>query len=154
MKRLLGSMMMAVALLAACGGNVLVDGANGSGTGGTGGINPGPTTGAGAVTTTYTTSYPTTSTTVVTTTSTTAVSSSSSGGPCTMTCSEALKEGGILPCGGPALGAYNALLSCACSNAGPCQVACEYNFCLHEAVSPTCLSCLGMHCAGQLMSCN
>ena len=146
MRILLGSMVSAAVVLGACGGDVLVDGASG----GTGGA-PATSTSSGVPTTT--TAVTTTSTAVTTTTTTTTVASSSSGGPCVSTCNQAITQGVLSPCGGTALGIYDALLSCACANTGPCATSCTYNFCLHQAVPPPCAMCLAANCGGNYQLC-
>jgi hypothetical protein len=136
MKNWPGAMVTAAVVLAACGGNVVVDSA--TGTGGTGGATP------------TTSSVIATTTTGVTTTSTT-VTVSSSGGPCVSTCSQAINQANVAPCGGPALSLYDTVLSCACT--GSCQISCTYNVCLHQAVSASCAMCLAANCVGNYQIC-
>jgi hypothetical protein len=140
---------VATVMLAACGGNVVVDGATGTTTS-TGGYTTSSTsTGYGGY---YDTSvvgsgaYPTTN------------DASSSGFPypdagnCGLTCAQWLDYGGTGICAGGAESAVQAVLTCACGSS-PCATACGYNACQYTAISSPCEQCLQMACAVELSSC-
>jgi len=130
MKTFLGASGALALALIGCGGNVVVDGATGTG---------------GAVTMTTTTSTTPTTTFLTTTTVVT--------GPCSPTCSAAVTTGGPPPCGGVGLAAYDQLISCGCGSAGPCAMACGANFCLHTTLSTPCAQCLSADCGGNFQIC-
>jgi len=129
----------------ACGGNVVVDGEQGSGVGGapstsasssstgttaTGGfggaVPPGPTTGTGV-------------------------------GPACTTCAEHLVDlemglpSTLGPCTAEATSAEDDLSSCVC--AGACKTACVGNACIGEPASGPCLACIDASCASQIATC-
>ncbi len=137
-----------------CGGNVVVDGATGTGD---------STATAGTTTTGYG-GYPVTTTTGyggdVYPPSTSAGYGGYGGGGvpvdaptgCTPDCGQWLVNGatGICP-GGPALAQMD-LIACACAGSA-CQTSCGYNVCMYGAASDPCLQCMQSACPTQLTSC-
>lgn len=138
---LLGSV-LAFAGSFGCGGNVVVDGTQGSGAGGAGGtaaistttatggfggaIPPGATSGTGI-------------------------------GPACTTCAEHLVDFEMgLPsalelCTAAATTAVGNLTNCAC--AGPCGTACVGNACIGEPASGPCIACIDADCANEIATC-
>jgi hypothetical protein len=117
---------IAVVVGVACGGNVVVDSANGAGAGSIGtGVGSGAGAGNGG--------------------------GPCVGAPCTATCSEAMTQGGE-PCSGPALGVFQALVQCAfndCLNYCPTFVL----DCGSTGLDPFCGSCLKI-CEAEVANCS
>jgi hypothetical protein len=130
----------AAVALVACGGDVVVDEPSG-GTGGfgTGGFHTSSTGGFSS------------------TVGTGGVFTDVGGGPSCAgpgSCSEALFNGGGIPCADGDLAHYETLQSCGgCSDTGNCQGVCGATLCQFLGVDQTCLMCLQTACSPELFAC-
>ncbi len=135
------------AFVVGCGGNVVVDhGSGGTGQGGFG--HGGGSGGAGGMSSTLSvppnTSNGTESPMTVT---------ASSGGSCN-TCSQVLGGASSAQiCAGPDSDAYNGLLGCVCGGSSMCDAQCGANFCVHQAASNSCQSCMSSVCLTDYAQC-
>lgn len=145
-------LMSAAAVMASCGGKVLVDGLGPNGPEGVGG--------AGGAATTTSASHSTSN--VVGTTGSTgpAQTSSSSGPPCDVNypCAEAITppigNPQLLCPGSPAYNFYQALLKCTCG--GKCAASCSANTCIGQPATPNCNMCvqdIGKGCGNEFNNC-
>jgi hypothetical protein len=149
------SLMISAAVLASCGGKVIVDGLPPSGAGGAG------TGGAGSATTTNSSASSNANTTAVGNTGSTGPGQTSTGsGPScdpTYSCAEAITPSGdpkLLCPGTPSNDLYQALLKCTCG--GPCAAACAASACLGQVPTPSCIKCVqdpGVGCGNEFKIC-
>jgi len=146
--------MIPAAVLASCGGKVIVDGLPPNGAGGAGGA-------GGATTTSGSMSSNVNTTTVGTTGSTgPGQTSTGSGSVCdpNYSCAQAITppngDPKLLCPGSQSYNLYQVLLKCTCG--GPCAAACSANTCLGQMATPGCIKCVqnpGGGCGNEFKAC-